>query len=142
MLDITHLLFALVLAYVLDLPVVYAMIGGVLPDVDLVFEFGFPFVHRGIVHTPVFAAFAMLVVYLVMHRRWVSASLGIGILSHLYLDTLTPMGVMWLYPVTAERFSLEIAAAANTTANLALIVFYLGTLAVWRYRTEVSRWLL
>lgn len=139
--DVTHLLFALALAYVLDLPVVYAMIGGLLPDVDLLIAAWLPITHRGIMHTPLFMGFSAASLYLASNRRAVAAALGIGMLSHLYLDSLTPLGIKWLYPVVADRFTLDIVRAANPAANIAMSAFFIAVMVGWRYRNEVMRWI-
>lgn len=138
--DVTHLLFALSLAYVLDLPVVYAMIGGLLPDADIWIQAWFPVTHRGIMHTPLFAGVSAFTAFLVTNRRHVAAALGVGLLSHLYLDSITPMGVQWLYPVVTEMYSLDIVLAANPTANLVMSAFFIMVMVGWRYWTEVSAW--
>lgn len=140
MLDLTHLLFALALAYVLDLPVVYAMIGGVLPTVDTLFAAPFPFVPNGILHTPVFVIFTMLVLYLAANRTTVAGACGVGLLSHLYLDTVTvATGVMWLFPVSTHRFTVPVLAADGLAANLAVAGFSVFVLVTWRY-WEVVPW--
>ncbi len=139
--DITHLFFALALAYVLDLPVVYAMIGGLVPDADLWVASWLPITHRGIMHTPVFVLFSTTILYLVSNRRQVAYALGVGMLSHLYLDTLTPMGIRWLYPVLTEQFTLNIVRAANPAANIAMSVFFIAVMLGWRYQTRVVTWI-
>lgn len=139
--DVTHLLFALALAYVLDLPVVYAMIGGLLPDADLLLVAWLPITHRGIMHTPFFTGFAAAALYLVSNRRAVAAALAVGMLSHLYLDTLTPLGVRWLYPVTMEQFTLDVVRATNPAANIAIGAFAVAVMLGWRYHPEVIRWI-
>jgi inner membrane protein len=75
---------------------------GVALDGDFLFpaSLGFPFVHRGIVHTPVFLLFAVALVYL-LSRREVAIAASAALASHLLIDGLSPAGIMWLYPVTA-----------------------------------------
>jgi inner membrane protein len=138
--DVTHLLFALALAYVLDLPVVYAMVGGLLPDIDLWLAALLPIAHRGIMHTPLFTAFVGAVCYLVSARRTVALALVTGMLSHLYLDSLTPLGIKWLYPAVSNRFTLDIVRAADPAANTAMSLFVILVMVGWRYRREVSAW--
>lgn len=74
---------------------------GVLPDVDFLFPepLGFPFVHRGLAHTPAVALLVVSVV-LVVTRREIAIATGIALFSHLGIDGLSPEGIMWLYPVT------------------------------------------
>lgn len=141
MIALAHLLFALSLAYLLQFPVVYAVIAAVLPDVDLLFTGAFPFAHRGILHTPVFGAFAMAVLLLATDRREVAAAYGLGHLSHLFLDTLTPAGIAWLYPLTGTAYGLGLAPAHDPVLNGAVIVFSVATVLVWRYGPEVAAWM-
>lgn len=138
--DVTHLLFALALAYVLDLPVVYAMVGGLFPDADLWLAAWLPITHRGIMHTPLFIGFSTAALYLASNRRAVATALGAGMLSHLYLDTLTPLGIKWLYPVVSEQVTVGLVRAANPAANTAMSVFFIVVMVVWRYRPEVESW--
>lgn len=139
--DVTHLLFALALAYVLGLPVVYAIIGGLLPDADIWLAAWLPIAHRGIMHTPVFTAFSSGVVYLVSNRRQVALALAVGMLSHLYLDSLTPMGIQWLYPLLADRFTLGVVRAANPAANIGMSIFFIAVMIGWRYQERVMAWI-
>lgn len=141
MIALTHLLFALALAYLLRFPVVYAVIAAVLPDVDLLFTGAFPFAHRGILHTPLFGAFAMAVLLLAVDRREVAAAYGIGHLSHLFLDTFAPAGIAWLYPLTDAAYGLGLAPAHDPVLNGAVIVLSLATVLVWRYGPEVWVWM-
>lgn len=141
MMELTHLIFALTLAYLLDLPVVYAMIAGIFPDTDLYMDLVFPFVHRGILHTPVFILFAAVVLYLVTDRKEIAAAAGVGLFSHLFLDTITPMGIMWLYPLSATYFSLNLVISANLLANVLVLAYCVLLMAAWRYRSGVRAWI-
>ncbi|MDY6765958.1 MAG: metal-dependent hydrolase [Candidatus Nanohaloarchaea archaeon] len=140
MIGTTHLLFAFALVYLLGLPVVYGMVGGVLPDIDLLMEAGFPFTHRGIVHTPIAASAVAAALFLATGKQRPPASLLIGYLSHLFLDTFTYSGVHWFYPVRSP-ISFELAGYADPATNLGIILFSLLLPAGWRYRHEVRRWL-
>ena len=78
--------------------------------------------HRGFCHTPVFilviTALASGVAALAgFPTGWqlVAGCLCAGMLSHLALDTLNPMGIMWAWPVRRRRYSL----AAIRTDSLA-----------------------
>ncbi len=140
MLELTYIVFALALAYLLDLPVVYAMIGSVLPNVDMLFNAPFPFVPQGILHTPLFAVTVLIVVYLATDRGPVALAAGVGVLSHLFLDTLTALGVMWLYPVSTGHVAFNLFPATSLSANVAVIAYSVLVTVVWRYRAEVRRW--
>lgn len=76
---------------------------GVFPDGDFLFpaSLGPPFVHRGIVHTPAFTLVVVALVY-ALHRRETATATAVALGSHLLIDSLSPAGIMWLYPVTAS----------------------------------------
>ncbi|MDY6769965.1 MAG: metal-dependent hydrolase [Candidatus Nanohaloarchaea archaeon] len=135
----THLLFALAITRLLGLPVLYGMVGGVVPDTDILLDAGFPFTHRGIVHTPVAAVAAAAAVYLVGGRRDPAVSLGAGWLSHLFLDTFTYSGVHWLFPLRAD-LSFGLVGYDSVTANLGIMVLSLAAAAGWHHRRRVMRW--
>lgn len=140
MIGITHLLFAFAIAYLLRLPVVYGMVGGVLPDVDIMMDAAFPFTHRGIVHTPVAAGGAALAVFLITGKRLPAWSLLAGYLSHLFLDTFTYSGIHWLYPVRSA-ISFELVGYADPVANLGIATLSVLLAAGWHHRGEVGQWM-
>ncbi len=77
------------------------------------------FKHRGFFHTPIAAVMASLpaiLAYLLLSHffegdfSWLlllGAGFAAGCIWHLVLDTFTPMGVMWLYPIRT-RISIPI----------------------------------
>lgn len=140
MIDFTHMLFGLALAYLLDFPVVYGMVGAVFPDIDILFQYGFPFTHRGVVHTPAAVLFVMVVLALVTNRRSVAYGFGIGYLSHLFLDTFTYTGIRWLYPVTTQ-YSLELIAYDSMVANIGITVLSVAVMLGWHYQEAVTVWM-
>ncbi|MFC7154570.1 metal-dependent hydrolase [Halomarina halobia] len=108
-----------------------------LPDVDL----RLPLVsHRGATHT---LAFALLVGLLLgagggaldaslavptPDLAFVGAFVGVfGVCAHLAADTLTPMGVPWLWPLSGRRYTLGIVRSDDAIANYGLLA--LGALA-------------
>lgn len=140
MIDFTHMVFGLALGYVLRFPVVWAMLGSVAPDIDILFDYGFPFTHRGVLHTPLFVGFAMAALYLATRRTAVAAGAGLGLLSHLFLDTFTYSGIMWLYPVTTE-YSLMLVGYDSLVVNYGAVALATLVAVGWRYQAEVVRWL-
>ena len=99
----THLIFAFLLFLmfnkVLGFPLldsVFALIGAMVPDMDL-----YPRKwHRKLLHN----IWALLImVFLGMHFNIMSQHIAllfsIGFLSHLISDSLTPQGIMWLWPL-------------------------------------------
>ncbi len=140
MIGTTHLFFAFALAYLAGFPVVYGMVGGLLPDADLLLDAGYPLTHRGLVHTPLAAVVAAAILFLVTGRRGPAAGLATGYLSHLFLDTFTYSGIRWLYPVQDTPVSFAFVGYADVTANLGVMVLSVALSVGWRYRREVERW--
>jgi inner membrane protein len=132
MLAPTHLFFALTLAYILRLPRIPAAIGGVIPDLDLLLQFGFPLTHRGIVHTPFFLAVCIVFLYLLVDSSTTFA-FGAGFLSHLLLDIINPSGILLFYPLPVY-YTLNLAPYNNIVANLGIII--LSLVAILLYRSE------
>lgn len=117
----------------------------VAPDVDLYVA---ALAHRGLTHTlwgVLVAGLAFGLAVAVGRRLWTAglgstAGLGgptpgfgvrVGLLAcggHLLGDVVTPMGVVPVYPLGGHAYTLDLVAAANPTANLAL--FAAGTLAM------------
>jgi membrane-bound metal-dependent hydrolase YbcI (DUF457 family) len=125
----THFFFALALAYILKLPAAVTAIAGVLPDIDTVFTAmgtGFPFIHRGFFHTPIILGIMLIGIYLLTKRADICAGFGVGFLSHLFIDTFNPTGIMWLYPFTTTFFSLNLATYSNVIANYGIIAWSLA----------------
>ncbi|MDY6768535.1 MAG: metal-dependent hydrolase [Candidatus Nanohaloarchaea archaeon] len=140
MIGFTHLVFALALTYLLQFPVVYGMVGGMLPDIDILMSYGFPFTHRGIMHTPLAAAVFAAALYLVSGRRSPAAALGTGYVAHLFLDTFTYSGIMWLYPVETE-LSFGFIGYDDVVVNLGIVALSLALAVGWAHRERVRRWM-
>lgn len=102
---LTHAVVGVALAELADGPAALGALAGVLPDVDLLFPrtWPFPFDHRGLTHTPAFALAVVAAVALVARGRRTEAAVvaGLGLGSHLVIDTFTASGVMWRYPLSA-----------------------------------------
>lgn len=95
--------------------VIGSAIGALLPDIDHpqsilsgwlpgigVFRWALGVKHRGITHTALFGVGVMVICEIISKRLGVpglSVAVGVGILSHLILDMLTPMGIRMLYPI-------------------------------------------
>lgn len=145
-----------------DLPPAVGAVGALLPDVDLFLGpvLGLPVVHRGVLHTPAaalaFAGGVWLVGSLagslgrssgrsldalgplrVDAPRRVAAAFGVGLFTHLLIDTATNAGIMWLYPASTARASLgvPIHGAAGTA------VLWLSALAVVLAGPRIGRWI-
>ena len=129
MLTPTHMFFALAIACILRLPRLPAAIGGVIVDLDILLQSDFPLEHRGIVHTPLFLAMSVVLLYLVTSRPTAFA-FGAGFLSHLLLDVMTPAGILLLYPLPTY-FTLNLAPYNNIPANLGIILASIGVMLLY-----------
>lgn len=113
---LTHAAVGFALAYALtDAPPWVGAAAGVAPDADLYLgpPVGpFPWVHRGLVHTPAFLACVVAVALLVSRDRDVAAAVGVAWLSHLVVDSLTNTGIAWLYPLSSTFFAFDLNAHA------------------------------
>ncbi|TMT86779.1 metal-dependent hydrolase [Haloterrigena sp. H1] len=109
---------------------------GLLPDIDLLFPAGWawPFVHRGITHTPLFALAVVAGGYAVGRQqpstigRRVALAVGLALGSHLAIDSLSPKGIDFLFPLrTSWSPGLAVHSPTATvflwTASLALLVW-------------------
>jgi len=57
--------------------------------------------HRGIFHSPFFLILTSMLIAII--NQEIASAFFIGYLSHLILDSLTPEGVMFLYPFSKKR---------------------------------------
>lgn len=110
-------------------PPVVGVLVGVAPDLDLLFgtSLAFPFVHRGLFHTPFLLVVLLGLLLLADSPRWVVVGVAGAFLSHLVIDTFTNAGIMWLYPLSMHFFAADIAIH-STVGNLALWAMALVTI--------------
>ena len=130
MLTPTHFMFALAIAYLLRLPKLPAAIGGIIPDLDVMLQWDFPLVHRGIVHTPLMLAISVVVLYLVVDKPSTFA-FGAGFMSHLLTDIITPAGILLFYPLSIY-FTLNLAPYNSIYANLGISLWSIGAILLYR----------
>lgn len=70
--------------------------------------------HGGITHTLVYAVPIAILGYLV--ARWSGVVYGVaGQMIHMLLDTPTQTGIMWLYPFSTQRFTLNLWTNTGAT---------------------------
>ncbi|MCB1877857.1 MAG: metal-dependent hydrolase [Chromatiales bacterium] len=89
------------------------LVGAVLPDVDFAFLAmdGFNELHRGVTHSLGFAVIAALAAGIAVHNRGAGFAVGLGVLSHLLIDSALDsnpsngIGVAWLWPITDTVWS-------------------------------------
>ncbi|MFB1062547.1 metal-dependent hydrolase [Natrinema sp. CBA1119] len=114
------------------------LVFGLLPDADFLFPAGleWPFVHRGITHTPLFALAIVIGGYAVGRRlnredwrgRGVAVAVGLAIGSHLAIDSLSPKGIDWLFPL---RTSWSPGLAVHSPA---------ATVVLWAASIGILAW--
>lgn len=116
MMGITHALVGLVLGEVLMLNTPLVLLGAVIPDID--FLIGFE--HRGITHSLLFLVTASLIVYKLRNKQ-AAFSLFMGLSSHLFLDSITTMGIRFLWPLNVF-FSFKLTSSDYVLINLLIII--------------------
>ncbi|MFB6271103.1 MAG: metal-dependent hydrolase [Halobacterium sp.] len=124
----THALVGYTLgALALDRPLA-GTVGALAADADFLFPdaLAWPFVHRGLTHSLPVAALAVAAA-LAVDRR-LGAAFGVGYASHLLIDTTTPTGVPWLYPLTDTSYYLDLATTGHSPVPT--LVFWAGCLGL------------
>lgn len=135
MISTTHLLFGVSLAYVLEKRIVTAAIFSVVPDFDITFNFLYPFVHRGIMHSILAASVFSGLVFLYTEDQVSAESCFLGYCSSLGLDMLTSSGLPLLFP-SPSSFSLGLVSAYSLEANLAIITLSLGLMFLKKHQKQ------
>lgn len=81
-------------------------VGSLLPDADYpkapvgrIIPLWIFFKHRTYTHSIFFMLFVGVIGLIFHINIWLTAGLLLGILSHLLLDSTTPMGIRWFYPL-------------------------------------------
>lgn len=101
MIALAHALFALVTAIMFRFNPIIAVIFSLVPDMEYVL----PTFHRGPLHSLIVIIPIFLVVY--FYDKDAGFSALTGMLSHIFLDSLTEMGVPIFYPITSNYYSLH-----------------------------------
>jgi len=148
---LTHALVGYTLVSLLDTSSPLAgLVGAVLPDIDLLFApaWSFPFVHRGLTHTPLCGAIVTGSIWLgakwssgqqsrpIRGGRGLPTALLVGYGSHLLLDSLTVSGVPWLYPMSTVRLGV---AAEIHGLEASLLLWLCCTVILVRRRRRRDR---
>lgn len=139
MLAPTHMFFAVALAYILKLPRIPALIGGLLLDLDVILiltGLGFPFIHRGIVHTSIFVIVVSVIIYSVFKKRNYSYSFALGGFSHILLDIITG-GVLLLYPL-GILFVYNLVSYDNLFANVGICLLSTAVFLLYYFRPDFA----
>lgn len=128
MLTPTHMLVALALAYIFKLPKLPAFLAALALDLDIILNltgWGFPFIHRGIIHTPLFIIALTLIWYYKRDKSKNAVSVGVGGLSHIMLDLVTNQGIPLLFPLAAY-IAIPVVGYANIVANAGIMALSLA----------------
>ena len=139
MMGSTHLAAGIILSAALTSNPVGILAGGVaslLPDIDepgsmlsrripvipsLISVLG----HRTITHS-LLGLFLFSIPIFLFLKEYVLVFM-FAYLSHLVLDTLTPMGVPWLWPVITKRFSLPVMRTGGIVEGIFVVTFLIGS---------------
>lgn len=94
--------------------------------------------HRGITHTPLLLMALLSIMLFVSHSfltgfasvlfSYLSIGIGIGIASHILLDSLTKGGVPLLYPLSNKKFSFLPLKTGGVFENVIALGIVVGTL--------------
>ena len=108
---------------------------GLLPDADFGFPaaWEWPLVHRGLTHTPLFALALVAAAYAIRRDRTVAFGIGLATGSHLAIDSLSPMGIDWLFPIEATA-----GPGVPVHGPVATIIFWTLSVGVLAWRTEIG----
>ena len=102
--------------------------------------------HRGVVHTLINAVGVALPFLLLdfmfskvtsLDLTWIAIlglSMSVGCIWHMILDSLTPNGIMWLYPITMHRFRIPLIKNSATERLFRILVtgaFIYGAVFYW-----------
>ena len=122
MIALTHFVFGLSLAYILDKRLVTCSAFALAPDLDISFDFLYPFTNLGIMHSLLAAGVFTFLVYVYTEDRVSAESCFIGYaVSGLGLDLVTNSGIPLFFPALGN-FSLSLAASNSLAPNLAIII--------------------
>ncbi|GAB3675160.1 metal-dependent hydrolase [Halopiger thermotolerans] len=106
---------------------------GLLPDADFLFPaaWGWPFVHRGLTHAPLFAAATVAGAYVIYRDRNVPLAVGLALGSHIAVDSLSPMGIPWLFPLEASP-----SPGVPVHGPTATVLLWTAAIAILASRTD------
>lgn len=111
-------------------------LGGVVADIDLLLPlaWGFPLTHRGLTHTALAVGVAVAVA--AVRSRPAAKGVAVGYVSHLLVDSTTPMGIPVLYPFSETYVGVEVPFGGHS--DPATVLLWGCCLAVLWYRRRDS----
>ena len=129
MIALTHIVFGLSIAFVLEKRLITASVFAVVADFDITFDFLYPFTSNGIMHSLLAAGIFSLLVFVYSEDRESAESCFLGYISHLGLDSITSYGVQIFFPLQ-YNLALGIASAEDLVWNLGIITIFLSAMFV------------
>lgn len=133
MIDLTHFVFGLSLAYILDKRLITTSAFALVPNFDKSFNFLYPFTSNVIMHSLFMAGVFTFLVYLYTEDRGSAESCFLGYaVSGLGLDLLTSPSIPLFFPIS-KSFTIYSAPANSFVANLSVITISLGLIFLKKY---------
>lgn len=129
MLAITYLLAGLSIAYILEKRIVTASIFAVFPTIDSGFNYAYPIVENGVIHSIPAAFVSGFLIYIYTEDKESAKSCLIGYLSHITLDLISSKSIMAFYPLSFD-LSVDLMPPDNLWWNLCLITVFLSGMFV------------
>jgi len=144
---VIYTIFPLNRAYSFTFVLIATIIGGVFPDIDhprnyipgkkfTFFEKILVLIipHRGITHS-FFGAVLFSSLSIILLNQWNINSNYIffffmGYISHLLADSLTPAGIMWLYPFSRKRLGMGVIPTGSISEKLFFLLTILSLLTL------------
>jgi inner membrane protein len=94
--------------------------------------------HRGITHTPLLLMLIMSLLWFISKTflsgikstlfMYMSLGIGVGMASHIFLDSLTKGGVPLLYPFSSKKISLLPLKTGSFSEKIVALVMSIGTI--------------
>ncbi len=135
----SHITVGVATAYLLGLPILPAMVGATLPDIDLYLKecrlrWKLLCNHRGITHH---ALLGLVLGFLIpLAGNPFLKSFLVGYLSHLFADLLTPKGIpFWRY---GDRISLSLVRTGSFGEYILVGIYALTSFGVLLFKDPMS----
>ncbi len=130
MIALAHAIFAAVLAFLFNLNPLVTMLFSLVPDAEVLL----PTFHRGPLHSLLFIIPTGLAI--MIYDRTSAKSATTGMVSHIFLDSLTMMGVPLFYPLVNKYFSLYFF---NTNQLTFLVIIFLTIILANKSRIHMKK---
>lgn len=132
MISATHIVAGYTISRLMNLEAEETTLASVLPDIDVLMDFIYPFAHRGLLHTPLFGLFVAATYSWVIGDRKKMIPVFTGWLTHLGLDIMTSSGIPLFFPFSGSH-SLSLTYASDPYWNLSIISVSTGLLIAKTY---------